>query len=77
MSDQQLEVLWPKSKNVSRTKYIAEESVLEVEFKNKKTYHYAGFPAEKWEELKKAESIGAFIQGQVVKAGYKCTLHNQ
>ena len=69
----QAEKLWPSSKNVHRTSYNSEEQVLEVEFKNKKTYCYSGFSPEKWEELLKAESIGKYVQSELV-GKYKTTL---
>lgn len=64
------------SANVAGTEYNHQTKQLFVVFKSfkdpKKTtsYVYNEVPVEVWEELKKAESLGGFINKSIVKGGY-------
>lgn len=57
--------LWPESTSVARTTLIPEESILEVEFRSGKTYHYKNFPAILFPDVVEAKSIGQFINKNV------------
>lgn len=65
-----------ESANIASTEYNKETKQLFVVFKSfkdpKKTssYVYAGVPEDVWENLKKAESLGGFINKTIVKGGY-------
>ena len=67
-----------KSSNISEegVAYDAKKQQLFVSFKGfGKTpkisrYRYDGVPAEVWEELKQAESLGSFINKHIVKGDY-------
>lgn len=60
-----------ESKNVESTEYNKETKELFVVFKSFKDpkittpYVYRGVPEEKWEALKKAESLGGFINKEI------------
>lgn len=56
---------WPESTSVSRTTLIPEESILEVEFRSGKVYHYKKFPAILFPDVVAAKSIGQFINKNV------------
>ena len=56
---------WPESKNVESTQYTKEEKILVVKFRSGGIYRYNNFPADQWEELLKAESVGSFINKHV------------
>ncbi len=60
-----LEKQWTQSTNIARTKYIPEQSILEVEFNNGGIYHYADFPEDKWKELLLTDSIGTFLARRI------------
>lgn len=65
-SEMVLEKFHPESSQVTRTKFIPELNILEVEFKsNGKVYHYDGFEYDTWKLLLNAESIGSFINKEV------------
>lgn len=55
-----------QSSNLAAIGY--ENEVLEIEFKNGVVYAYSDFPAEEWEALNSAPSVGgffsAFIRGK-------------
>ena len=57
--------LWPESTSVARTTLIPEESILEVEFRNGKVYHFKKFPAILFPDVVAAKSIGQFINKNV------------
>ena len=60
-----LEKQWTESSNIARTKYIPEEGILEIEFRNGGIYQYSGFPMTLWNELLATPSIGTFIAKKV------------
>lgn len=66
-----LETFTKESKNIAKTVYNNETKDLFVTFKSFKDpkitteYVYSGVPAETWEELKKAESVGKFINERI------------
>lgn len=57
--------LWPDSTSVARTQHLPEESILEVEFRSGKVYHYKNFPAILFPDVVAAKSIGQFINKNV------------
>lgn len=65
-----------ESSNIKSTEYNKETKELFVVFKNYRdpnklsSYVYRNIPSDLWEALKKAESIGSFINQKVVKGGY-------
>lgn len=65
-----------ESANIHSTEYNKETKELFVVFKSfkdpKKTtsYVYSGVPAELWDRLKKADSLGGFINREVVKSSF-------
>lgn len=72
-----LEKFSKQSANIVNTEYDKEKKELFVTFKNPKTgvtngtYKYSGVSEEKWEELKKAESLGGYINKVIVRGGYQ------
>lgn len=63
-------IFWPTSGNVERTKYIASDKLLEVEFLNGGVYQYKDVPKEVWDKIKTAQSIGSFMQRNI-KGNYR------
>lgn len=65
-----------ESANVHSTEYNKETKDLFVTFKSFKDaskttqYVYSDVPEELWERLKQAESLGGFINREVVKGGF-------
>ncbi len=58
-----------KSSQVKAFGHDPATNTLVVEF-NSGVYHYAGVPAEVFEEMKKAESVGRFL-GQSIKGKFE------
>ncbi|MBP6421585.1 MAG: KTSC domain-containing protein [Propionivibrio sp.] len=58
-----------KSSQVKAFGHDPATNTLAVEF-NSGVYHYAGVPAEVFEEMKKAESVGRFL-GQSIKGKFE------
>ena len=54
-----------KSSNIARLGYDAATQTLAVVFTKGTTYHYAGVPADVYEELKLAPSIGIFFSQRI------------
>lgn len=54
-----------KSSNVVSVGYDPASGVLEVEFRNGSVYDYADVPAEQFNELLEAPSVGSFIAKRV------------
>jgi len=59
------EKAWPTSGNVERTLYDGERGILTVTYRNQKKYQYMDVPANVWEDLLKAESIGKFLSAEI------------
>ena len=53
------------SSNLRSVGYDRATATLEVEFKNGGIYRYGDVPAETWNQLRHAESIGKFFQDHV------------
>lgn len=69
-----------ESSSIAAVGYNPATRVLQVNFKGKpgedprgKPYQYDNFPNEKWEAMNKAESVGSFINKEVVRGGYAST----
>ncbi len=45
--------------------YDRTTETLEVEFKHGRVYRYSGVPADLWNQLRRAESVGVFFQNHV------------
>lgn len=57
---------FPDSKQIESASYTKETKTLIVVFRSNGTrYSYANVPENKWEELKKAESVGRFINTNI------------
>ena len=56
-----------ESSNLEAIGYAADNRILGVQFKSSGVafYMYLGVPANKYEELKKAESAGSFLNSQI------------
>lgn len=73
-----IETFKKKSSNIAEegVSYDSEKKELTVPFKSFKNpkevsrYRYSGIPEKVWEDLKKAESIGSFINKHIVKGDY-------
>lgn len=59
-----------ESSNIEAIGYNAHNQILQVNFKNKKSYCYQGVPPELWDEFQKAESKGGFLTFRI-KNKYK------
>lgn len=59
-----------KSSQVKAFGHDPATNTLAVEFNSGGLYHYAGVPAEVFEEMKKAESVGRFL-GQSIKGKFE------
>lgn len=63
------------SSQIQAIGYDDATKTLAVQFHGKagpgSTYHYADVPAQKFEELKKAESIGKYFGAHIKNGGYK------
>lgn len=58
-----------KSSQIRRFAYTADKQILTMEFNSGGIYEYAEFPADQFEALQKAESVGTFL-GQNIKGKY-------
>lgn len=71
-----LEIFTKESKNVATTAYDKDKKELFVTFKSFKDpkklteYKYSEVPANVWDDLKKAESLGSFVNKNIVKPEY-------
>lgn len=59
------------SSNVASVGYDKETNTLEIQFKNGGIYQYPGVDPDTHLSLMGAESIGRFVQLNIVKAGFK------
>ena len=60
-----------KSSNVDSVGYDPETSTLEIQFKSGGVYQYAGVDPDTHQSLMGAESIGRFVNQNIVKGGFK------
>lgn len=60
-----------KSSNVASVGYDPVNKTLEIEFKSGGVYQYPGIESQTHADLMGAESIGKFVQLNIVKAGLK------
>lgn len=60
-----------KSSNVVEMGYDAEMQTLAVTFRGDRWYVYNFVPPEKWEELKKTDSVGAYLHDKII-GNYSC-----
>ena len=59
-----------RSSNLKSVGYDPSNSILEVEFRNGRIYHYIEVPLEIYDELMKAQSKGTFLDQNVKKRGF-------
>jgi len=60
-----------ESSNVASVGYDEETKTLEVAFKSGSIYQYSGVEPQTHADLMGAESIGKFVQQNIVKAGFR------
>ena len=70
-SDPIIELKPVESSNISEIGYNEAEKILAVRFKTGKLYYYLDVPKELWDNLNKAQSIGSFVNANLVKSTYK------
>lgn len=58
--------VFPDSKQIESASYTKETKTLIVVFKsNRARYSYANVPEDVWEKMKKADSVGAFLNAEI------------
>ncbi len=60
----------PTSSNIARLKYFPEKGVMQIEFRNNKTYEYEDVSYDTWNQFINAPSAGRFFNERV-KNAYK------
>ena len=55
----------PESSNITRIRYLSEQSILEIEFKKGFVYQYFDVPENVFEQLKSASSKGQYFAANI------------